>query len=272
MEGNSHLWGKRRCNLAGANCLDLGSMEALIPVLMRRAGATRVLATDFGPQCIEKIRSVKAAYGVDFDYRNVGPMDGLYRKISGGFDLINCSGLLYHVWSPLHVLAGVRPLLRRNGLMIINTNVVLSEGMHAEFNAAGRMQEETNTFWYPSVELLEYLLHYLRLEPIDAMAVAHEALSTNVRYSFDIPSAILCVLCRATEKIDGDPWMKASAAASWEYRGFSDWARADRQPVSEITAEQMTPIKLSEDELALRQVAGSVSEHDAHVLHLADRS
>lgn len=115
----------RQCNLAGADCLDIGSMEALIPVLMRRGGAKRVLATDFGPDCTEKIMAVKAAYKVDFDYQNVGPMDGLHRKIKGGFDLINCMGLLYHVWS-LHVLAGARPLLRRNGLMIVSTNVVLT--------------------------------------------------------------------------------------------------------------------------------------------------
>jgi 2-polyprenyl-3-methyl-5-hydroxy-6-metoxy-1,4-benzoquinol methylase len=262
----------RRCNLAGADCLDLGSMEGLVPVLMRRAGARRVLATDFGPHCVEKILAVKAAYKVDFDYKSVGPMDGLYRKIRGGFDLINCSGLLYHVWSPLHVLAGVRPLLRRNGLMIVNTNVVLSDGMLAEFNAAGHMQDEANTFWYPTVELLQYQLRYLRLQPIDAMAVSHEALRSKIRYKFDTPSSILCILCRATDEVAADPWMRESVAKSWEYRSFTDWARADRQPESPITAENMNPIELTPGEMALRQVPGTVCEQDAHILHLADRS
>ena len=198
-------------------------------------------------------------------------MDGLYRKIRGGFDFINCSGLLYHVWSPLHVLAGVRPLLRRNGLMVVTTNVVLSEGMQAEFNAAGRMQDETNTFWYPTVTLLEYQLRYLRLQPIDALVVHHEGLSTKIRYRFDAPSGNLCVLCRATDEVVGDSWMRRSAEQSWEYRSFTDWARADRQEVSHLTAKSTAPIELSLAELALRQVPCSVSEYDAHVLHLADQ-
>lgn len=37
--------------------------------------------------------------------------------------------------------------------------------MHTEFNAGGRMQDEANTFWYPTLELLEYQLRYLRLHP-----------------------------------------------------------------------------------------------------------
>ncbi len=262
----------RRCDFADATCLDLGTMEAMIPVLLCRGGAARVLAVDYGPHCWEKMQAVKAAYGVRFDYKNVGAMDGLYQKIRGGFDFINCSGLLYHVWSPLHVLAGVRPLLRRNGLMIVSTNVILRDGMYAEFNAAGRMQVEANTFWYPTLDLLEYQLHYLRLQPIDAMVVFHEMLSSKIRYQFDAPSGSLCVLCRATDEAAADPWMRRSVAQSWEYQNFTDWVRADRQPVSTIAAESTTPIELTAKELASRQVEGSVSEHDAHVLHLADRS
>lgn len=262
----------RRVNLTGADCLDLGSMEALIPVLMRRGGAKRVLATDLEPHCSEKIQAVKAAYDVEFDYQNVGPMDGLHRKIKGGFDLINCSGLLYHVWSPLHVLAGTRALLRRNGLMIVSTNVVLTEGMHAEFNAGGRMQDEPNTFWYPTLELLEYELRYLRLQPVDAIAVPHASIATHIRYGFDTPSAYVSVLCQATDRADFDPWMQRSVVASSENRSFSDWTRADRQAVSHITADNMKPIRLTLEEVAGRQVPGSVREQDAHVLHLADQS
>ena len=36
----------RRCDLGGAACLDLGTMEAMIPVLLCRSGASRVLAVD----------------------------------------------------------------------------------------------------------------------------------------------------------------------------------------------------------------------------------
>ncbi len=36
----------RRCRFAGLECLDLGSMEGLMPTLMKRQGARRVTATD----------------------------------------------------------------------------------------------------------------------------------------------------------------------------------------------------------------------------------
>lgn len=117
----------RNCNLADAECLDLGTMEGLMPVLMRRGGASRVVATDASTHCLEKIDAVKHYHGVDFDFRTVGLMYDMQKKFPDeGFDLINCSGLLYHVVSPMHVLLGVRPLLKRNGLMIVSTNVVLS--------------------------------------------------------------------------------------------------------------------------------------------------
>src|SRR5262249_7414959 len=41
----------RNCDLHGATCLDLGSMEGLIPVLMHRGRAARVIATDAIDHC-----------------------------------------------------------------------------------------------------------------------------------------------------------------------------------------------------------------------------
>jgi hypothetical protein len=45
----------RNCELAGLDCLDLGSMEGLIPALMRKQGARKVLATDASFHCYEKM-------------------------------------------------------------------------------------------------------------------------------------------------------------------------------------------------------------------------
>jgi 2-polyprenyl-3-methyl-5-hydroxy-6-metoxy-1,4-benzoquinol methylase len=260
----------RRIKLEGARCLDLGSVEGMIPAVMARGGASRVLATDYSRFCMAKVRAVRAAYDVDFDFKSVGPMDGLYRKISAGFDLINCSGLLYHVWSPLHVLAGVRPLLYRHGLMIVSTNVVLDDGMHAEFNAAGRMQDETNTFWYPTIALLEYQLRYLRLEPVSALLLPHGEIKTRIRYLFDRPSGYLCVLCRAVDTADADPWMARSAAESWEYRSFSHSARANNQPRSAI-GKKFSPISLTDAD-AIERVTSITGPQDTHVFHLGDQS
>ena len=41
------------------------------------------------------------------------------------------------------------------------------------FNVAGHMQPESNTYWYPSARLFDYLLRYMRLEPIDCLFARH---------------------------------------------------------------------------------------------------
>jgi SAM-dependent methyltransferase len=210
-------------------------MEGLMPVLMRRGGADRVLAVDALDHCLGKLAAVKYAHGVDFEYRNVGLMYELDRKLPGeAFDFINLSGLLYHVLSPPLVLCGVRPLLKRNGVLIVSTIVVDDDRFLMEFNTGGRLQEEPNIFWYVSVPLFDYLLRYLRLAPIDCLYVAHSDLDP-ADPPLDRPTGYLTVACRAVDTplpTPDDAWMPRSAHASWEYLNLCDWLRAERQKES----------------------------------------
>ncbi len=233
----------RRCRFPGLDCLDLGSMEGLMPTLMKRQGARRVTATDFNDHCAAKLDAVKQSYEADFEFRSVGLLYDLHRELPrSGYDLINLSGLLYHVFSPLLVLAAVRPLLKRGGLMIVSTNVVTSDGHFMEFNNHGRLQVEANTFWYPSVRLFDYMLRFMKLAPIDCAFIPHEAIAAHSisrggEYVFDKPSGYLSVVCRGTDDVmaeDDDAWMRQAAAASWEHLHLTDWQRAARQPVSSI--------------------------------------
>jgi SAM-dependent methyltransferase len=228
----------RRCDLRGMACLDIGTMEGLTPVLMSRGGASRVLAIDGADHCLEKLAAVKHYYGASFEYRTVGHMYSLSDKLEGeGFDLINCSGLLYHVFSPLMVLAGLRGAVKRRGLMIVATALIVDRGFSAEFNAAGRFQKEPNTFWYLSTGLLDYLLRYLRLAPIDVIYQPHDVMTVPWRLTTGKPSGHAAILCQAVDQeLPGsdDEWMSDSARSSWEYEWNLDWSRADAQPVSRI--------------------------------------
>jgi SAM-dependent methyltransferase len=230
----------RRCDLADMDALDIGTMEGLIPVLMKRRGARYVLAVDAINHCAAKLAAVKHYYGVDFDFRDVGLMYDLDAKLPAAkFDFINLSGLLYHVFSPLMVLCAVRPLLKRDGLLMIATGVTFDDRCRMEFNAAGRMQGEANTFWYLSVPLVDYLLRFLRLAPLDCVYLRHDGLrAPHTRLQFDVPSGYLAVVCRAVDEAlpsAGDAWMLASAGSSWEYRELVDWDRCQRQPRSRIS-------------------------------------
>jgi 2-polyprenyl-3-methyl-5-hydroxy-6-metoxy-1,4-benzoquinol methylase len=264
----------RDIDLTGSACLDLGSMEGLLTVIMCKQGARSVLATDAIYHCYEKMHAVKHYYNVDFNFRQIGTMYELSRKLRsfGGFDFINLSGLLYHVYSPLHVIAGVRPLLRKNGLMIVSTNVINRPGYFMEFNARGRLQEEQNTFWYMSIPLLDYVLRYFRLLPLNCLF--RPLINEDGYFS---------VICRATDEPaldEQDKWEAGSIATSWEYAALCDVKMMDSQAAAEIKykgsfeAEGMMPDGRSIDlykAVGLRPPIVSVDHpRDSHMLKLAD--
>jgi SAM-dependent methyltransferase len=283
----------RKCELKEKSCLDLGSMEGLIPVLMARGGASSVLATDAVGHCVEKMAAVKHYYRNNFDYRNVGPMYDLYKKLAGhNFDLINCSGLLYHTFSPMSVLSDVRPLLKRNGLMIVSTHVILENGFSMEFNNSGRIQNESNTFWYITVPFLDYMLRYFKLAPIDCIFSPNETAKSNIRLVFDKPSGQISVLCRAMDSVlptKDDKWMTESAQNSWEYMGIrslrsrsSKWDLARRQPISSIRCKNCIEKQHFRDDVESLDLWEAISnskpiisadkESDACILRLHDTS
>ncbi len=278
----------RNCDLRGATCLDLGSMEGLMPVLMCRQGAKAVLATDAIDHCRQKMAALRYYYKAGFEFQQVGLMYDLNNKLRklgrSSFDIINLSGLLYHVFSPFMVLAGVRPLLKRNGLMIVSTNVVVDDSFTMQFNNAGRLQEEVNTFWYLSVRALDYLLRYLKLAPIDCLYISHRDIKSSVRYVTDVESGYLSVVCRAKDEpipSREDNWMLKSAQHSWEYAGLIDWDFCNRQAVTQVTYSATIEENLLRDDtgtidllraLPIKAIHEAQRSSDAHVLCLADIS
>ena len=265
----------RRCGVEGQSCLDLGTVEGIVPALLVRRGAREVLAVDHSNAHLARLVALKHYHGVDFGFRTVGLMYGLHRQIRRSFDLVNVSGLLYHVFSPLGILASVRPLVKRGGLVLASTNVTLEPGCTMDFNAAGRLQTEANTFWYPTVELFDYMLRYMRLQPIDCLLLPHDRSSLRDHLVFDKPSGYLSVLCRAVDAADGDDWMRESAASSWEYLDGSDWRRADSAPESgiEYTGDRDGgPIELAAAVAETPPMARAESEDQSHLLRLSAAS
>jgi hypothetical protein len=184
------------------------------------------------------------------------------------------------------VLAGLRSLLRRNGLIVISTPIVNTPGYSMEFNNAGRIQEEANTFWYLSTKLFDYLLRYMKLAPIDSLFLPFtEATIKNYNLVFDKPAGYLSVLCRAVDHelpTSEDEWMQKSVRQSWEYRWLTDWKRAKRQPVSRITyrgeidtrffREDVNCLNLWEKVNNSEPVGRAGRPSDGHTLLLSDQS
>jgi len=263
-------------------------MEGLVPVVMCRQGAKAVLATDAIDHCRKKMAALRHYYKASFDFQQVGLMYDLGSKLrksgTDSFDVINLSGLLYHVFSPLSALAGVRPLLKKNGLLIVSTNVVFDDSFTMHFNNAGRLQEEVNTFWYLSVRALDYLLRYLKLAPIDCLYISHRDIKSSVRYVTDVDTGYLSVVCRATDNpipSRKDEWMVKSAQHSWEYTGLIDWDSCNRQVVTHVPYSATIESNVLRDDTGTVDLSRAVTSRaihqaekssDAHVLRLADNS
>jgi len=278
----------RNCDLRGTTCLDVGSMEGLIPVVMCRQGAKTVLATDAIGHCREKMAALRHYYQATFKFQQIGLMYDLTNRLrklgTPSFDVINLSGVLYHVFSPLMVLAGVRALLKRNGLMIVSTNVVIDDAFTMQFNNAGRLQDEINTFWYMSVPTLDYLLRYLKLASIDCLYIPHRDIKSSVRYVTNVESGYLSVVCRAEDDplpSREDDWMRKSAQHSWEYSGLIDSDFCSRQAVTQVPYSVTIENDLLRDDtgtidllkaLPSRTIHEAEKASDAHVLRLADVS
>jgi 2-polyprenyl-3-methyl-5-hydroxy-6-metoxy-1,4-benzoquinol methylase len=274
----------RNASLEGMDCLDIGSMEGLIPTLMKRQGANRVLATDALPHCEKKMNAIKTIYDVDFDFRQIGLLYDLSAKLKDqvGFDFVNLSGVLYHVFSPMHVLAGVRPLLKRNGLMIVSTNVMRREGHTLEYNHRGQLQTETNTFWYHSVPMLEALIRFFKMVPIDCYYCPHSDVNP-ANYAPGVDSGYMSVMCRAVDDADiqdADVWAAGARMASWEFLSLCNGQMMNEQARSSIlyrgnpeaVGSPSMGIDLFRTIANEKHIVRAVDDsRDAHTLRLDDR-
>lgn len=275
----------RRVDVAGRHCLDIGSMDGLLPTMLSRRGASRVVASDAIRHCESRLQAVRHYYGVDFEFTEVGLLYDLHAKLAGqSFDFINLSGVLYHVYSPLLVVASVRGLLRRNGLITVSTNIVYDAGHRMEFNSHGRLQTEANTFWYLSVPLFDYLLRMLKLAPVDCLHLDHADVDMPVHVE-GMRTGYMSVLCRAHDDVvaaEGDTYMAAVRDHSWEHQALTPWATVGELPRSAITHRDRSPDLVQRPDADAIDLWATVQQQpshglatvpqDTHVLHLADES
>ncbi|GAA5786455.1 class I SAM-dependent methyltransferase [Chitiniphilus shinanonensis] len=277
----------RQAHLQKQDCLDLGTMEGVIPVLMNRKGANRVLAVDAVPHCTQKMDWLKKAYNANWDFREVGLMYDLDQKLAneGSFDYVNLSGVLYHVFSPMHTLACIRPLVKKNGLFMISTNVVNEQSDVMHFNTAGKLQTEPNTFWYPSIPLLEYMLRYFNFAPIDCLYSRHP--SDSALFVPGKECGFISIVCRAVDRGNAlpanDNWARHSMLGSWEYMGLSPQQHGMDQPVStigydvpEVLQAQVAQKGSIDLHLAVneygRRIIRATRAQDTYLLRLGDES
>ncbi len=246
----------RRSAVKGTNCLDIGAMEAVLSILLKRQGAMNVVAVD-GDNRSRKIPLLQAAYGVEFQY--VGHL-GLHNTLDYllnksrlyavgkcsyrfGFDIVVLSGVLYHVYSPIHVLAMARSCLKEGGLMIIETAAINEPSYSMRYNYTGKgyIYGWTDT-WFIDVPLLDYLCRFFKLEPLDCVyaATPHKICPNLIRIG---------VVCRAVNTILNTRGDDTMIESSYNY----DYNTIVRYDLTTEKNPAPVPFEIDKNGLSLRK-------------------
>lgn len=207
----------RNTDLKDRKCLDVGAVDGLISTLLCRMGAGRVVATD----CCDyskQIQRVQGAYGVDFEYIHpVGTLELVDRMLSlhkfgqrlsiehdrqrhdqdFGFDLVVCSGVMYHVHSPMHLMGSLRTLVRPGGLVFLETAILPDKGDYMQYNHLVDQHYiyAVSDTWFLTPNLLDTLLRTFSLKPIDFIYRDQKAIDGERRVGRGV------VVCRAMDTV-----------------------------------------------------------------------
>ena len=203
-----------KTEIEGKRCLDIGAMDGMMSILMTRRGAARVsaydrLGKDMQVDLTPRIDYLKAALETDFDYVNGFPLGLLStmldrKGIPFPFDVVLFSGVLYHMYDPMAGLAIARGMVRNGGILIVETAAMHNDQMINFFNASGIIHRGDKNYWHISDALLDYLLRFFSLKPLDCKYY-------NAGKDDDgRPLIRIAIACQAMEEAipyPGDDWM-----------------------------------------------------------------
>jgi 2-polyprenyl-3-methyl-5-hydroxy-6-metoxy-1,4-benzoquinol methylase len=228
----------------GLDVCDIGTMEGMIPVLLKRRGAGRVVALD-AMDHTEKVRLVQLCTGENFDYV---PRVSLSRikevlserirlsnyltypssewKIQTGFDVVVLSGVLYHTFSPLHVIGLARTLLKQGGMLILETAASCQDQYTQNWVFRGDrwIYPSGSNTWFPTLRLLDHFLRFMKFKPIDCV---HGPINEDI---LRVAVTAVSVADPLPLEIESE-WFMQSAASIVDYREIFDTQWFQSSPV-----------------------------------------
>jgi SAM-dependent methyltransferase len=146
----------KHVDVAGADCLDIGTMDGIASFIVRARGASSVLATDVAAR--ETFAFANRTLGLDVDYRTDIDLSNIVDRLADRrFDVVLMCGVLYHVFDPLQAVGTLRRLTRLNGLALVETHYLADEPRPIMLFNPGDDEPITteNFFWRASASCLE---------------------------------------------------------------------------------------------------------------------
>jgi len=189
-----------RLDLKGSSCLDIGTMDGKMAFLAEKLGGDVVTADVFKRDTVTELiqlfsSSVKYVPGI----RDSNLME--LAKSFGRFDFVLCAGVLYHIFSPIDLIANARQVVKNNGYAVFESACIKDERKSYMRLNWGDVYKEHTTLWVPTIACLRSMLRYFSFE-----IVGDAILKGRVpRYA---------VLCRARKPSEmgvncGDAWLSA---------------------------------------------------------------
>ena len=179
---------------AGLDVIDIGTMDGLMAFMLKRLGARRVVATDLFDRQQFRIGRELLGYEEEVEYHTALDIRAMPQKFgAGSFDLMVFAGVLYHLMSPLDALITCRRLMKRDGLMLLETCFDdSSEEMHLTYNMGNepaRFHEPT-TYFLPTLPALLAMLRTASFDPIGVARLGRGGGRVSVLARAVRPSAV----------------------------------------------------------------------------------
>lgn len=161
---------RNKINYKGKRVLDICSFDGMFAFEAEKLGAKEVVATDclYRSQenfllCRQILKSTKTKlfYNVS-PYNLVDRLDIFFGEDYGNkiknyykkFDIVQHLGLLYHLRDPMYSLSQARSVLKTNGKLLIETDIILNEKRSVlSYNGLpdlGRYRNNSTVWWLPS--------------------------------------------------------------------------------------------------------------------------
>ena len=140
----------RHVDLTGLDCIDIGTVDGLVAFNMASRGAKRVIATDIPRR--ETFSAARELLGLDVELFDRTTFETIFDQVDEhSFDVVVCSGVMYHMLNPFDCILRSRRLLRRNGLLLFQTwHHANDEQATLDFNPVSGRLNKSHVFWVPS--------------------------------------------------------------------------------------------------------------------------
>jgi SAM-dependent methyltransferase len=178
----------------GLDVIDIGTMDGLMAFILKRLGARRVAATDLWDREQFRIARELLGYREEVEYHTaLDVRDMVNRFGTNTFDVMVLAGVLYHLLSPLESLIQCRRLLRRNGLLFLET---CFDGSSEEMTLTYNMGldpapfHEPTTYFLPSLPALLALLRTASFDPLAVVRLRHGSSRVSVLAQATRPSDV----------------------------------------------------------------------------------